>query len=96
MRIRAPQAVLLLQKFIVEFIPQRLPYYHWTGVYMIDPDDPEMLILGPFRGAPTERVRIPVNQGIYGAAVAQSNTLIVAQNRSDADPWIDRTHDQLR
>jgi len=41
-----------LQNFIVEVILQRLPYYSWTGFYMLDPDDPETLVLGPFRGAP--------------------------------------------
>ena len=48
-----------LQNFIVEIIPQRLSYYNWTGFYMLDPNDPETLVLGPFRGAPTEHVRIP-------------------------------------
>ena len=37
-----------LQNFIVEIIPQRLSYYNWTGFYMLDPDDPETLVLGPF------------------------------------------------
>lgn len=66
-----------LQSFIVEIIPYRLPYYNWTGFYMLDPDDAEMLVLGPFRGAPTEHVRIPVSQGICGAAVAENSTVIV-------------------
>jgi hypothetical protein len=26
-----------LQNFIVEIIPERLPYYNWTGFYMLDP-----------------------------------------------------------
>jgi L-methionine (R)-S-oxide reductase len=66
-----------LQNFIVEIIPARLSYYNWTGFYMLDPNDPEMLVLGPFRGAPTEHVRIPVHEGICGAAVAQNDTVIV-------------------
>src|SRR3984885_5595187 len=72
-----------LQNFIVEIIPQRLPYYNWTGFYMLDPNDSEMLVLGPFRGAPTEHVRIPVSQGICGAAVAQNSTVIVDDVHSD-------------
>jgi GAF domain-containing protein len=72
-----------LQNFIVEIIPQRLSYYNWTGFYMLDPDDPETLVLGPFRGAPTEHVRIPVTQGICGAAVAQNDTVIVDDVNSD-------------
>jgi L-methionine (R)-S-oxide reductase len=73
-----------LQNFIVEIIPQRLPNYNWTGFYMLDPGDPETLVLGPFHGAPTEHVRIPVSQGICGAAVAQNDTVIVDNVHSDA------------
>ena len=73
-----------LQSFIVSIIPSRLPYYHWTGFYMLDPEDPEMLVLGPFHGAPTEHVRIPISQGICGAAVAQNQTVII--DNVNADP----------
>ncbi len=72
-----------LQNFIVEIIPEHLPYYNWTGFYMLDPDDPETLVLGPFRGAPTEHVRITVSQGICGAAVAQNDTVVVEDVNSD-------------
>lgn len=72
-----------LQNFIVEIIPRRLPYYNWTGFYVLDPDDSETLVLGPFHGAPTEHVRIPVSQGICGAAVAQNKTVIADDVNSD-------------
>ena len=72
-----------LQNFIVEIIPQRLPYYNWTGFYMLDPNDPETLVLGSFRGTPTEPVRIPVSQGICGAAMAQNDTIVVDDVNSD-------------
>ncbi len=72
-----------LQRFIVEIIPQRLPWYNWTGFYMLDPADPATLVLGPFEGAPTEHVRIPVSQGICGAAVAQDSTVIIDDVSAD-------------
>ena len=72
-----------LQNFIVEIIPKRLPYYNWTGFYMLDPADPNMLVLGPYRGAPTEHVRIPVTEGICGAAVAQNSTVVIDDVHSD-------------
>jgi GAF domain-containing protein len=72
-----------LQNFIVEIIPERLPYYNWTGFYMLDPNDSDTLVLGPYRGAPTEHVRIPVSQGICGAAVAQNTTVIIDDVHSD-------------
>lgn len=72
-----------LQHFVVDIIPRRLSYYNWTGFYMLDPADPETLVLGPFQGAPTEHVRIPVSQGICGAAVAQNGTVIVDDVKAD-------------
>ena len=76
--------IVTLQNLIVSIIPERLTYYNWAGFYMLDPDDPEMLVLGPFHGAPTEHDRIPVSQGICGAAVAQNDTVIV--DNVNADP----------
>ncbi len=66
-----------LQEFCVTLIPKRLPFYNWVGIYMLDPSDENVLVLGPYHGAPTEHVRIPVSEGICGAAVAQSETVIV-------------------
>jgi L-methionine (R)-S-oxide reductase len=72
-----------LQKLLVELIAERLPYYNWVGFYMLDPRDENVLVLGPFRGAPTDHVRIPVTEGICGAAVAQGETVIVEDVAAD-------------
>jgi GAF domain-containing protein len=72
-----------LQRAIVAAIPRRLAHYNWTGFYMLDPADPQMLVLGPFHGAPTPHVRIPVTQGICGAAVASGETVVVDDVASD-------------
>lgn len=50
---------------------------------MLHHSDPTVLVLGPFRGAPTEHVRIPVTQGICGAAVAQGETVIIDDVSTD-------------
>ncbi|HEY0265080.1 MAG TPA: GAF domain-containing protein [Granulicella sp.] len=80
---QSASALAELQNFIVDIIPQSLSYYNWTGFYMLDPDDPKTLVLGPFRGAPTEHVRIPVSRGVCGAAVAQNDTVIVDDVHAD-------------
>ena len=72
-----------LEEFSVGLIADRLPYYNWVGFYMLDPAGDDVLVLGPFRGAPTEHVRIPVTQGVCGAAVAQGETVIVDDVSSD-------------
>ncbi|HTA87613.1 MAG TPA: GAF domain-containing protein [Silvibacterium sp.] len=72
-----------LQQSIVEAIARRLPYYNWTGFYMLDPGDPQTLVLGPFVGDPTPHVRIPVTEGICGAAVATGEIVIVDDVNAD-------------
>jgi GAF domain-containing protein len=72
-----------LQEFCVSRIAERLPHYNWAGFYMLDTNEPKILVLGPFRGVPTEHVRIPVGQGICGAAVAEGNAIIVEDVTSD-------------
>jgi L-methionine (R)-S-oxide reductase len=69
--------LVALEQFTVELIARRLPHYNWVGFYMLDPGDAAMLELGPFVGAPTEHIRIPVSRGICGAAVAQGETIVV-------------------
>jgi L-methionine (R)-S-oxide reductase len=50
-------------------------HYSWVGIYLVEGDD---LVLGPWKGPEaTEHVRIPVGQGICGAAAATGETEIV-------------------
>jgi len=72
----------LLQR-LCETIRARLPHYNWVGFYMLDPADSSMLVLGPYAGAPTPHTRIPVSEGICGAAVAQGETVVVDDVNSD-------------
>jgi L-methionine (R)-S-oxide reductase len=73
----------VLQSGIVDAIAERFRYYNWTGFYMLDPGDPEMLVLGPFVGDQTPHIRIPVSQGICGAAVATGTTVVVDDVNAD-------------
>ena len=79
---KAPSLVAL-QEGVVQLISANLAYYSWTGFYMLDPADPSMLVLGPFVGDPTPHVRIPVSEGICGAAVALGETVIVDDVNAD-------------
>jgi L-methionine (R)-S-oxide reductase len=72
-----------LQTEIVESLAQRLGHYNWTGFYMLDPQDDQVLVLGPYFGSPTPHVRIPVSQGICGAAVASGQAVIVDDVSAD-------------
>ncbi len=72
----------LLQQ-TADTIHSQLPAYNWVGFYMLDPTDSSMLVLGPFAGAATPHTRIPVTEGICGAAVAQGETVVVDDVNSD-------------
>jgi len=72
-----------LEMGIVEAIANAFPHYNWTGFYMLDPADPQTLLLGAFHGEPTPHVRIPVTQGICGAAVASGETIVVDDVNAD-------------
>lgn len=72
-----------MQEFLVDAIAGRLSAFDWVGFYMLDPDHETVLVLGPFRGAPTDHIRIPVTQGICGAAVAQGETVTVGDVSRD-------------
>jgi L-methionine (R)-S-oxide reductase len=72
-----------LQDCIVRAIAEKLPRYNWTGFYMLDPLEPETLVLGPFVGDPTPHIRIPVTQGICGAAAASGETVVVDDVNAD-------------
>jgi L-methionine (R)-S-oxide reductase len=72
-----------LEASIVESIAAALPYCNWTGFYMLDPADAEMLVVGPYVGDPTPHVRIPIQEGICGAAAASGQTVIVDDVNAD-------------
>jgi L-methionine (R)-S-oxide reductase len=59
----------------VEVLHDRVESYSWVGIYLVEGDD---LVLGPWKGPQaTEHVRIPIGQGICGAAAASGVTEIV-------------------
>ena len=47
-----------------------------VGFYLLDPGT-AVLVLGAFPGAITPHIRIPLNQGICGAAASSGKTVIV-------------------
>src|ERR1700686_3248625 len=67
----------LMQK-MVKLLRERVLKYNWVGFYMLEPGaNPPMLVLGAFEGAMTPHTRIPLNQGICGAAASSGQTVVV-------------------
>ena len=69
---------------VVTLLHQNLLKYNWVGFYMIDPKDKNMLELGPFKGSMTPHTRIPLNQGICGAAASTGKTVVVDDVNADS------------
>jgi L-methionine (R)-S-oxide reductase len=65
----------------VEVLQERFEHYSWVGIYLVEGDE---LVLGPWQGPEaTEHVRIPVGQGICGAAAATGITEVVDEVNAD-------------
>ena len=65
----------------VEVLERGFEHYSWVGIYLVEGDD---LVLGPWRGPEaTEHTRIPVGQGVCGAAAASGLTEIVDDVNAD-------------
>lgn len=73
----SPTAQVFMEK-MVEVLHGRMLKYNWVGFYMLELGArPPMLVLGAFAGAMTPHTRIPLNQGICGAAASSGQTVIV-------------------
>ncbi len=67
-----------LMKSMVKLLHDRMLKYNWVGFYMLEPGaQPPVLVLGAFEGAMTPHTRIPLNQGICGAAASSGRTVVV-------------------
>jgi L-methionine (R)-S-oxide reductase len=69
---------------IARLLHDKMLKYNWVGFYMLEPGAaPPMLVLGHFQGAMTPHTRIPLNQGICGAAASSGKTIVVDDVGSD-------------
>ncbi|HZC24485.1 MAG TPA: GAF domain-containing protein [Candidatus Binatia bacterium] len=67
-----------LMRSMVKLLHDRMLKYNWVGFYMLEPGaQPPVLVLGAFEGAMTPHTRIPLNQGICGAAASSGQTVVV-------------------
>jgi len=73
-----------LMNALVTLLYEKLGRYNWVGFYMLEREaGGDMLVLGPFKGAPTPHTRIPLNQGICGASASAGKTIVVDDVNSD-------------
>jgi len=72
------------KKAITDFVCRELrkiPHYTWVGMYEVQ--GPELVLASWSGPSATQHVRIPVGQGICGAAVAAKETVVVPDVNGD-------------
>lgn len=79
-RVAEDRDAAALMRALVGMFKARVPHYHWVGIYLLEDRE---LHLGPFAGAPSPHVRIPVGEGICGAAAQQRESIIVPDVHAD-------------
>src|SRR5215813_904228 len=80
---KAAVSVEALMKSIVTLLHEKLTKYNWVGFYMLEKEGGDVLVLGPFKGTMTPHTRIPLNQGICGAAASSGKTIVVDDVNAD-------------
>ena len=69
---------------MTKLLHERMLKYNWVGFYMLEAGtQPPMLALGSFQGAMTPHTRIPLHQGICGAAASTGRTIRVDDVNKD-------------
>jgi len=70
---------------ICNLLHERMLKYNWVGFYMLEPGtQPPALVLETFVGAMTPHTRIPLHQGICGAAASSGKTIVVDDVTKDS------------
>jgi len=78
-----PNAEALMDR-MAKRLHEKMTRYNWVGFYLLDPTDPNYLVVGPFAGSFTPNQRFPLQVGLCGAA-ATSGKVVVVQDVT-ADP----------
>jgi len=80
----AAHTVDQLMNDITVLLHREMLKYNWVGFYMLEPGiGPPVLVLGHYQGARTPHTRIPLNQGICGAAASSGKTVVVDDVNND-------------
>jgi GAF domain-containing protein len=66
-----------LMEQISQRLHEKMARYNWVGFYLVDPANPEILMVGPYAGSFSPNIRIPLNVGLCGAAATSGKTVVV-------------------
>jgi L-methionine (R)-S-oxide reductase len=77
-----PSAKHLMER-IAQRLHEKMTAYNWVGFYLADPNDPGVLLVGPYVGSFEPRSRIPLNAGLCGAAASTGQVIVVQDVTKD-------------
>jgi len=78
----APSANALMDS-MAKRLHDKMARYNWVGFYLVDSNDPGILVVGPYAGSFTPNVRIPLDRGLCGAAASTGQTVVVDDVKKD-------------
>jgi L-methionine (R)-S-oxide reductase len=61
---------------VAAMLAATFPQYFWTGFYVVDPEKPDELVVGPYQGT-LGCLRIAFGRGVCGAAARERKTQVV-------------------
>lgn len=61
---------------VASMLTQAFEHYFWAGFYVVDPEKPGELVVGPYQGT-LGCLRIPFGKGVCGTAAVEKQTVIV-------------------
>ncbi|HEX2559053.1 GAF domain-containing protein [Phenylobacterium sp.] len=61
---------------VASMLASSFPHFFWTGFYVVDPDKPDELVVGPYQGT-LGCLRIAFGRGVCGTAAATRTTQVV-------------------
>lgn len=61
---------------VASMLASSFPHYFWTGFYLVDPQRPRELVVGPYQGS-LGCLRIAFGRGVCGAAADSRQTQLV-------------------
>jgi L-methionine (R)-S-oxide reductase len=77
----APRSVM---ERIAHRLHETMTRYNWVGFYLVNANDPGVLVVGPYAGSFTPNARIPLNTGLCGAAASGGQTVVVNDVAKDS------------
>ncbi|HXY01384.1 MAG TPA: GAF domain-containing protein [Candidatus Limnocylindrales bacterium] len=78
----APSVQVVMDR-VSKLLHEKMTRYNWVGFYLVDPEDGNYLIVGPYAGSFTPNARIPFSTGLCGAAASSGQVVVVRDVTAD-------------